>query len=163
DRYTATVLGTDPTADVALLRLTRASSFTPIDVGDSSKVGVGDAVVALGNAGGVGGTPAVATGYVTALEQSITASDSSGANPQRHPRHDRRTALRPVGRRWRNGRERDRRLTGCCRRDPRGRHHHRRRWSAGDHLRVARHPGEGARRGGADHRDLEGVGRLAAL
>ena len=83
ERYTATVLGTDPTADVALLRLTKASGLTPIEVGDSSKVGVGDPVVALGNAGGVGGTPAVATGYVTALDQSITASDASGGNPQR--------------------------------------------------------------------------------
>ena len=83
DRYTATVLGTDPTADVALLRLTKASGLTPIQVGDASKVGVGDPVVALGNAGGLGGTPAVATGYVTALDQSITASDASGANPQR--------------------------------------------------------------------------------
>jgi S1-C subfamily serine protease len=83
ERYTATVLGTDPTADVALLRLTKAASLTPIEVGDASKVGVGDPVVALGNAGGVGGTPAVATGYVTALDQSITASDASGAHPQR--------------------------------------------------------------------------------
>ena len=83
ERYTATVLGTDPTADVALLRLTKASGLTPIVVGDASKVGVGDQVVALGNAGGLGGTPAVATGYVTALEQSITASDTSGAHPQR--------------------------------------------------------------------------------
>jgi S1-C subfamily serine protease len=83
DRYTVTVLGTDPTEDVALLKLNRASGLTPITVGDSSKVGVGDPVVALGNAGGLGGTPAVATGYVTALDQSITASDASGANPQR--------------------------------------------------------------------------------
>ena len=83
ERYTATVLGTDPTADVALLRLTKASALTPIQVGDSSKVGIGDPVVALGNAGGLGGTPAIATGFVTALGQSITASDASGANPQR--------------------------------------------------------------------------------
>ena len=83
ERYTATVLGTDPTADVALLRLTKANSLTPIQVGDASRVGVGDPVVALGNAGGLGGTPAIATGYVTALDQSITASDASGANPQR--------------------------------------------------------------------------------
>ena len=83
ERYTVTVLGTDPTADVALLRLTNAGGMTPIEVGDSSKVGVGDPVVALGNAGGLGGTPAVATGFVTALDQSITASDASGGNPQR--------------------------------------------------------------------------------
>jgi len=82
-RYDVTVLGTDPTEDVALLRLTKASGLTPITPGETAKVGVGDPVVALGNAGGLGGTPAVATGYVTALGQSITASDASGANPQR--------------------------------------------------------------------------------
>jgi S1-C subfamily serine protease len=43
----------------------------------------GDAVTALGNAGGKGGTPSVATGAVTALNQSITASDEgSGANSE---------------------------------------------------------------------------------
>jgi S1-C subfamily serine protease len=83
ERYTVTVLGTDPTADVALLRLTRAAGLTPITPGDAANVGVGDPVVALGNAGGLGGTPAVATGFVTALGQSITASDASGGNPQR--------------------------------------------------------------------------------
>jgi len=82
-QYKVTVLGTDPTQDVALLKLTNASSLEPISVGDSSRVGVGDSVVALGNAGGVGGTPIVATGVVTALQQSITASDSNGRNPQR--------------------------------------------------------------------------------
>jgi S1-C subfamily serine protease len=83
ERYTVTVLGTDPTEDVALIKLTRASGLTPINPGQSDKVGVGDPVVALGNAGGLGGTPAVATGYVTALGQSITASDANGSNPQR--------------------------------------------------------------------------------
>jgi S1-C subfamily serine protease len=83
ERYDVTVIGTDPTEDVALLRLTKASGLTPITPGETAKVGVGDPVVALGNAGGLGGTPAMATGYVTALGQSITASDASGANPQR--------------------------------------------------------------------------------
>jgi S1-C subfamily serine protease len=83
ERYGVTVLGTDPTEDVALLKLTKASGLTPINPGDAGKVGVGDPVVALGNAGGLGGTPAVATGFVTALGQSITASDANGANPQR--------------------------------------------------------------------------------
>ena len=82
-RYTAAVLGTDPTQDVALLKLTKASGLTPITPGETAKVGIGDPVVALGNAGGLGGTPAVATGFVTALGQSITASDSNGSNPQR--------------------------------------------------------------------------------
>jgi len=39
-------------------------------------------VVALGNAGGKGGTPSVATGTVTALNQSITASDEGSGNSE---------------------------------------------------------------------------------
>jgi S1-C subfamily serine protease len=81
-KYTATVVGTDPSEDIAVIRLQRASNLTPITPGDSSAVAVGDPVVALGNAGGVGGTPAVAPGYITALDQQITASDSGGRNPQ---------------------------------------------------------------------------------
>ena len=43
----------------------------------------GDSATALGNAGGKGGTPSVATGTVTALNQGITASDEgSGANSE---------------------------------------------------------------------------------
>jgi S1-C subfamily serine protease len=45
-------------------------------------VQIGDDVVALGNALGRGGTPAVATGTVTALDQSITVSDESGQNSE---------------------------------------------------------------------------------
>jgi S1-C subfamily serine protease len=40
-------------------------------------------VTAIGNAGGAGGTPKASAGLVTALAQTITASDSSGSNAQR--------------------------------------------------------------------------------
>ena len=81
--YKATVVGYDESHDIAVLQLSGASGLTTATTGDSSTVGVGDSVVALGNAGGVGGTPAVAAGSVTALNQSITASDeSSGSSEQ---------------------------------------------------------------------------------
>ena len=54
-----------------------------VRIGDSDTVRVGDAVVALGNAGGQGGTPSVVTGNVKALGRSITASDESGSRAQR--------------------------------------------------------------------------------
>ena len=73
--YTATVLGYDASHDVAVIQLQGASGLTTASLGDSSTVRTGDNVVALGNAGGKGGTPSVATGTVTALDQSITASD----------------------------------------------------------------------------------------
>ncbi|MFF0147822.1 S1-C subfamily serine protease [Amycolatopsis sulphurea] len=81
--YTASVLGYDRSHDVAVLKLANASGLTTETLGDSSKVTVGDAVVGIGNAGGTGGDPAVASGRVTALGQSITASDeSSGSSEQ---------------------------------------------------------------------------------
>jgi S1-C subfamily serine protease len=80
--YPATVVGTDPTHDVAVIQIHGASGLKPIPMADSSSVGVGDAVVAIGNALGAGGTPAVATGNVTALDQTITVTDDTGANAQ---------------------------------------------------------------------------------
>ncbi len=73
--YSATVLGTDVTQDIAVLQLKGASHLKTITVGDSTKVSTGEAVVAIGNADGVGGTPSVLTGVVEALDSSIVASD----------------------------------------------------------------------------------------
>ena len=81
--YSATVLGYDPTGDVAVLQIHGASGLKTVSIGDSATVRVGSPVVALGNAGGTGGTPSVARGRVTALDQSITAVDeASGASEQ---------------------------------------------------------------------------------
>ena len=81
--YTAKVVGYDASKDVAVIQLQNASGLTTAALGDSSSVQSGDSVTALGNAGGKGGTPSVATGAVTALNQSITASDEgSGVNAE---------------------------------------------------------------------------------
>ncbi len=81
--YAATVTGYDASNDVAVIQLQNASGLTTASLGDSSSVQAGDAVTALGNAGGKGGTPSVASGTVTDLNQSITASDEgSGVSEQ---------------------------------------------------------------------------------
>jgi len=80
--YAAHVVGTDPSEDVAVIQLEGASGLQTIAAGDSSKVRVGENVVAIGNAGGVGGPPSVVTGTVEATGQSITASDDRGANAE---------------------------------------------------------------------------------
>ena len=81
--YGATVVGYDPSQDIAVLRLSGASGLHPIKPGDSSTVKVGDGVVVVGNAEGTGGTPSYAAGSVTALDQSITAQDQvSGSTEQ---------------------------------------------------------------------------------
>ncbi|MEA2637473.1 MAG: hypothetical protein QOE18_530 [Chloroflexota bacterium] len=76
--YSAHVVGYDMARDVAVLQLDGASGLATIPIGDSSTVQVGDKVTALGNALGRGGPPAPAAGTVTALNQSISASDESG-------------------------------------------------------------------------------------
>jgi S1-C subfamily serine protease len=83
--YTAKVVGTDPTQDIAVIKLANASGLTPANFGDSSSVRVGDTVTGVGNAGGAGGTPSAATGTVTALNQSITAADDGGGNAEKLP------------------------------------------------------------------------------
>ena len=81
--YTATVVGYDTSADIAVLALHGASGLKTVTLGDSSAVKTGDKVVGIGNAGGRGGTPSAVTGRVTALGQSITATDqASGTSEQ---------------------------------------------------------------------------------
>ncbi len=73
--YTGVVMGYDRSHDIAVIKLQSASNLSTANIGDSSRVSVGDQIVGLGNAGGVGGTPSSAGGTVTALDQSITATD----------------------------------------------------------------------------------------
>jgi S1-C subfamily serine protease len=80
--YKATVVGYDASHDIAVLQLSGASGLTTAATGDSSTVRVGDMVVGLGNAGGKGGAPAVAAGAVTALNQSITATDEGSSSSE---------------------------------------------------------------------------------
>ena len=80
--YTATVVGTDPTDDVAVIQLSGASGLATAAFGDSSTVKVGDSIVGVGNAGGRGGTPSASSGQVTALNQSVTASDENGQDSE---------------------------------------------------------------------------------
>jgi len=77
--YTAKVIGYNSTDDVALLQLEGASGLKTVSLSNSSKAKVGEAVLALGNAGGRGGLPSTAQGTIQALNQSIKASDE-GAN-----------------------------------------------------------------------------------
>ncbi len=80
--YSATVVGYDNTHDMAVLQLRGASGLRTAAISSSGPT-VGEPVVAIGNAGGAGGTPTAAGGSVTAVDQSITASDSlDGTNEQ---------------------------------------------------------------------------------
>jgi S1-C subfamily serine protease len=81
--YTATVVGTAPTQDVAVLQLQHASGLQTAHLGNSAGLQVGAAVTGVGNAGGIGATPSAASGRIVALNQSLTASDQNGQNAER--------------------------------------------------------------------------------
>jgi S1-C subfamily serine protease len=76
---TAHVVGVDPSADVALVKVDGRSGLPTVTLANSSTVTVGEQVVAIGNALGQGGAPSVTQGSVTALDQSITASDGASS------------------------------------------------------------------------------------
>ena len=70
--YAAEVVGTDPATDVALLKVdVPGDELHPLALGDSSKVEVGDPVVAIGNPFGLDRT--VTSGIVSALQRQIEA------------------------------------------------------------------------------------------
>jgi S1-C subfamily serine protease len=71
-QYTATVVGTDATDDIAVLQVSHASGLSTADIDTASDATVGDSVTGVGNAGGTGGTPSASPGTITALGQSIT-------------------------------------------------------------------------------------------
>jgi S1-C subfamily serine protease len=81
--YSATVVGYERSADVAVIQLQGASGLQTVPLGDSATVSLGAKVTALGNAGGGGGKPRTAHGSVTGLGQSIIATDIGGINAER--------------------------------------------------------------------------------
>jgi S1-C subfamily serine protease len=80
--YQAKVVGYDHSHDIAVLQLQGASGLQTVTLGDSGSATAGQKVVALGNALGKGGTPAVATGHIASLGASITASDEGAGTSE---------------------------------------------------------------------------------
>ncbi|MBD3941717.1 trypsin-like peptidase domain-containing protein [Microbacterium sp. NEAU-LLC] len=73
--YDAEVVGTDPTYDLAVIKLKDASDLTPIEFGDSGKLNVGDTTVAVGAPLGLANS--VTEGIVSALNRSISIASSA--------------------------------------------------------------------------------------
>jgi len=71
-----TVVGTDPTSDIAVVRVQGISGLNPISLGSSSDLKVGQPVVAIGSPLGLAGT--VTTGIVSALNRPVSTTGESG-------------------------------------------------------------------------------------
>src|SRR5204862_4596820 len=76
--HSAHIVGYSVTDDVAVIQIDDVSGLQTVTTADSSSVQVGDRVTAIGNALGRPGPHAVTSGKVTALDQEITAGDTSG-------------------------------------------------------------------------------------
>ncbi len=75
DQLTATVVGTDPSTDTAVLKVdAHARAFTPLPLGDSDAVVVGDPVYAIGNPFGF--TRTLTSGLVSAVQRQIEAPNT---------------------------------------------------------------------------------------
>ena len=170
DRVPAKVIGSDPSTDLAVLKIDAHSrALTPLPLGNSDAVHVGDAVVAIGNPFGL--ERSVTAGIVSALQRDITAPNgytidkviqtdapinqgNSGGPAPECPRRGHRRQLADRERDWRQRRHR---LRGSGEHGPRsrladqaarqGRARVPRRRDAGDHRRARRHRQPPGRRG----------------
>ncbi|BDI23389.1 S1C family serine protease [Herbiconiux sp. L3-i23] len=73
--FTATIVGTDPVVDLAVIKLDDASRLTPMEWADSDDLNVGDSAVAIGAPLGLSGT--VTDGIISSLNRSITVASSA--------------------------------------------------------------------------------------
>ncbi|SDC79897.1 S1C family serine protease [Rhodococcus tukisamuensis] len=72
----AKMVGTDPTSDIAVIKADGKTDLTPIELGDSENLQVGQQVVAIGSPLGLAGT--VTTGIVSSLNRPVSTSGESG-------------------------------------------------------------------------------------
>ncbi|MFE0807218.1 S1C family serine protease [Streptomyces sp. NPDC058794] len=79
-QYTAEVVGTDSSKDLALIKLENASGLKAATLGDSDALKVGQQVVAIGSPEGLTGT--VTSGIVSALDRDVTVSTDEGRQQQ---------------------------------------------------------------------------------
>jgi putative serine protease PepD len=74
----ARIVGRDPSSDLAVLRAGGVAGLTPVALGDSDAVRVGQQVVAFGSPLGLGGT--VTTGIISALDRAVSVGQESGTS-----------------------------------------------------------------------------------
>jgi S1-C subfamily serine protease len=75
--HPATVIGTDPGQDLALIRISGVNGLTAATFADSTRVAVGDRVLAIGYALGLAGSPSVTEGIISAVDRRVDTSTST--------------------------------------------------------------------------------------
>ena len=74
----ATIVGRDPGADLAVIRVENVDNLVPVQLGSSADLKVGQQVVAIGSPLGLSGT--VTSGIVSALNRPVVSGDASGGS-----------------------------------------------------------------------------------
>lgn len=75
DTYDATIVGSDSTSDIAVIKI-EATGLTPAVIGDSDALAVGETVVAVGNPLGTLSN-SVTDGIISALNREVTVEDNN--------------------------------------------------------------------------------------
>ncbi len=73
--YEASLVGSEPSNDLAVIRVEGADDMVPAELGSSEALLVGEPVIAIGNALNLGGQPSVTTGIVSATNRTIDGPD----------------------------------------------------------------------------------------
>jgi putative serine protease PepD len=69
--FDASLVGSEPSADLAVIRVEGADDLAPAALGSSAALVVGEPVIAIGNALNLGGQPSVTTGIVSAVNRTL--------------------------------------------------------------------------------------------
>ncbi len=72
--HEATLIGADPKSDLAVLKIESDKPFSPIPLGNSDTLMIGETVIAIGNPFGLSHT--VTTGVISALHRSIKSNET---------------------------------------------------------------------------------------
>ena len=79
EEYEATLVGSDPSSDLAVVKVSGATGLVPADIGDSDNLTVGEFVMTIGAPFGL--EQSVATGVVSATSRSQTMQNTSSSDP----------------------------------------------------------------------------------
>ncbi|KRB77892.1 trypsin [Nocardioides sp. Root190] len=92
-RARATVIGTDPLTDTALVKVEDVDGLTPVTVGKSGNLDVGEQVVAIGSPFGLDAT--VTSGIVSALDRPVEVARDQQGNVTAYPAIQTDAAINP--------------------------------------------------------------------